>query len=252
MRTMIASEWLKYRRSFAGKLAMAAPLFFVIYGAITQIYLPEGTKSSWNILLSMIFNWWPVLFVPIGIALLCTLSEHRERRAGNYRSIYANNISLVKLWFGKIAVLGIYFLISSAVLVAVVLGVGLWRAEGDIPLATILEASLLIWCGALSLVPLHLFVAARFGVFAGLASGFVAMLAGVLAADRSYWLFVPWSWPIRMMAPVVGVHPNGVVLPPGHPLLDASVVPAGIAASLVFLAASALLTGLWFAKREVR
>jgi len=54
------------------------------------------------------------------------------------------------------------------------------------------------------------------------------------------------------MSPVIGVHPNGVLLDPGDPLLDPSVIPAGIAASLLFLAAGSALTAFWFAGREVR
>lgn len=252
MKMMIASEWIKYKRSFARKLALFAPLFFALYGAVIRIYLPGQTKMTWNLLLSMIFNWWPVLFAPLGIALLCTLAEYREKKAGNYRGIYSNHINLIKLWFGKIIVIGLHLLLSSAVLIFVVAAVGLWTADGNIPLAKIAGAAFLIWCCALSLIPLHLFLAARFGVFAGLMAGFLAMAAGVVSAARSYWLLVPWSWPIRMMAPVIGVHPNGVALQPGDPLLDASVVPAGMAAALLFLAATSWLTAYWFAGREVR
>jgi len=249
---MIASELIKYKRSFASKLALIAPCFFALYGVILHIYLPGQEKLSWDLLLSMVFNWWPVLFVPLGIALLCTLAENREKRAGNYRSIYSNNISLSKLWFSKIVAISLYMLLSSVVLILVVLAVGVWKAEGAVPFMQIAEASLLIWLLALSLIPIHLFVAARFGVFAGLASGVVAILLGVLSAQESYWLFVPWSWPTRLMAPMIGVHPNGVMLSPGDPMLDASVIPFGIAASLLFLVVSASLTAWWFARREVR
>jgi lantibiotic protection ABC transporter permease subunit, MutE/EpiE family len=252
MSKMIASELLKYKRSFAGKLALIAPMFFGVYGLVLHLYLPEQASLSWDLLLSMVFNWWPVLFVPLGIALLCTLAENREKRAGNYRSIYSNNISLSKLWFSKIVAVGLYMLLSSVVLMIVVLALGYWKAEGTLPLLSIVEASLLIWLLACSLIPLHLFLAARFGVFAGLISGVAAMLLGVLSAPESYWLFVPWSWATRLMAPVIGVHPNGVTLSPGDPLLDASVIPIGIGASLLFLVLSALITGFWFARREVR
>jgi len=252
MRTMIVSEMLKTRRSFAKKLALAAPLFFALYGAVIRIYLPDQTKMPWDLLLGMVFNWWPVLFVPLGVALLCALAEYRERKAGNYRGIYSNNISLIKLWLGKIAAIGILLLMSTVVLIVVVSAVGWWTSSGDVPIAKIVAASLLVWFAAFSLVPFHLFAAARFGVFGGLLSGIPAMLIGVLSADQPYWLFNPWSWPTRMMSPMVGVHPNGVMLHEGDLLLDSSVIPEGIAASFLFLVVTSLLTACWFAKREVR
>lgn len=78
------------------------------------------------------------------------------------------------------------------------------------------------------------------------------MFAGVLTAPKPNWLYVPWSWPLRLMSPVAGVNPNGVPLLPGDPLLDTSVIPAGIAVSLLFFAACSWLTGVWFARREVK
>jgi len=252
MMSMILSERLKYKRSFAKKLALTAPLFFALYGVIVRFYLPDRSLLAWDALLAMIFNWWPVLFVPVGVALLCVLAENRERKAGRYRGLRANNISLPKLWLGKIAVLGYYQLMASIVLIAATVAAGLITASGDVPLLKIVQASLLIWLVSLGLIPIHLFAAARFGAFAGLALGAAAMFAGVLAAPGPYWFAVPWSWPTRLMAPLIGVHPNGVTLQAGDPLLDASVMPIGIAASLLFLAASSALTARWFARSEVR
>lgn len=249
---MITAELIKYKRSFAKKLALIAPLFFVLYGAIIALNLPEQTKISWDLVLSIIFNWWPVIFVPIGIGLLCTLAENREKKAGNYRSLLANHIRLSNLWFSKIIAIGYYMLISSVVLIFATLATGLWTAGGNIPLVTIIGASLLIWLVSLSLIPMHLFTAARFGVLASLLLGFIGLLAGVLAADQPYWFFIPWSWAIRLMCPVIGVHPNGILLGADDPLLDHSVIPIGIIASLLWLALSSVLTSYWFSRREVR
>ena len=252
MMRLIAAERLKYKRTFARNLALAAPLFFVLYGAVIRFYLPDRSSLPWNMLLAMVFNWWPVLFVPLGSALLAVLAESRERKAGRYRSLRANNISLPKLWLSKIIVLGYYQLISSVVLIAAVALAGLLTAGGAFPLPKIIGASLLIWLVSLGLVPVHLFAAARFGALPGLLLGAAAMAAGVIAAAKPYWIAVPWSWPIRLMAPLIGVHPNGVPLPPGDPLREASAIPLGIAASLLFLAASSALTAHWFKRSEVR
>jgi ABC-2 type transport system permease protein len=249
---MIAAEHLKYRRSFARRLAFAAPLFFALYGAFIRFFLPDKTLLARDALLAMIFNWWPVLFVPLGVALLCALAENRERKAGRYRALLANPVSPAKLWLSKIVVIGYYQFAASAVLVAAAAFACLVSAGGGVPLARIAEASLLIWLASLGLIPVHLYAAFRFGALPALALGVAAMAAGVLAAPESYWIAVPWSWPTRLMAPVIGVHPNGVPLAPGDPLRDASVIPAGILASLLFLVLTAALTAWRFAGKEVR
>lgn len=252
MAAVIQSENLKYKHSFARRLAILAPLFFALFGAIAQMYLPAGVRTSWDMLASLIFNWWPLIFIPLGIALLCALSENRELRSGGYRGIRVHNVSPVRLWFGKIVVLAFHTLLSTLALIVVVLFTGSIIASGSIPFLEILKASLLSWLVSLSLIPVQLFVSVWKGMVVSIGLGTFGMVAGVLAAAKSIWYLVPWSWPLRLMCPVVGVHPNGVRLAVGDPLLDPSVVPIGILVSLAFFVVLSVLTALWFSKREVR
>ncbi|OUM95597.1 MAG: multidrug ABC transporter permease [Thermobacillus sp. ZCTH02-B1] len=251
---LIAAERLKYRRSFARRLALGAPLFFALYGAVVRFLLPEdGTNEVREVLLAMIFNWWTVLFVPFGVALLGVLAENRERKAGRYRGLLANPVHPAKLWLSRIVVLGYYQFMASVVLIAVAIAAaGLIPAGGGIPLAAITEAGLLAWLSSFGLAPVHLYAAFRFGTLPALALGTAGMIAGVVAAPEPYWIAVPWSWPIRLMAPVIGVHPNGVMLPLDDPLRDAAAIPAGILASMLFLVLTSALTAALFARREVR
>jgi ABC-2 type transport system permease protein len=64
-------------------------------------------------------------------------------------------------------------------------------------------------------------------------------------------MFIPWSWGMRLMSPIVGVHPNGVPLKEGNPLLDPSVIPTGILASIVIFVLLSLVTAFWFSRKEV-
>ncbi|MGG1314745.1 lantibiotic immunity ABC transporter MutE/EpiE family permease subunit [Cohnella laeviribosi] len=252
MLNAIRSEHLKYKRSFAQKMVFAGPCFFALYGIVIQFYIPENAVMPWDLLLGMIFNWWPLLFVPTGTALLAALSENREKKAGGYRVLRAHPIGAHRLWIGRIAVIAYYTFLSTVVLIFAALIAGIVAADGPAPFWKIVRAGLLIWLVATALIPVHLFAAARFGALATVALGLAGLFVGVLAAPEPYWLAVPWSWPLRLMCPVIGVHPNGVHLQPGDPLLSASVIPAGIAVSLLFFAATAALTAVWFAQREVR
>lgn len=251
----IRSERLKYKRSFARKLSLMAPLFFALFAAVSKWYLPEGRYQEGKLLLAMIFNWWPVIFIPVGTALLCALSELRERKAGQYRLLRSHGLPPSTLWIGRIIGVGCHTLLASIVLIGVAIVACLMVSPVDTDwigtFGTIALSSILLWAVSLALIPLHLFVAYLAGPLASVMMGFVGMLVGVLAADRPYWLAVPWSWPIRLMAPIIGVHPNGVLLPDGDPLLDPSVVPLGLGAAVLFLLATSALTAMGFGRKEV-
>lgn len=251
MLNAIQSENLKYKRSFSRRLAFAAPLFFVLFAIMVKMLVPAG-KEPWHIFLSMVFNWWTFIFIPLGTALLCALGEMRERKAGKYRALRTHPISASSLWFGKIAILALHTLLSSFILIFATLIAGSMLAQGTAPLGKIILASAIVWLVSLSLIPIQLFAAAWKGTIAAIVLGLCGLFVGVGTASESWWIFVPWSWPVRLMAPIIGVHPNGVSLEAGDPLLSASVVPIGIVVSLVFFAVTAVLTAGWFAKREVR
>lgn len=203
-------------------------------------------------MLAMIFNWWPVIFIPTGTAVLCALAELRDRKAGQYRSLRAQEVAPSLLWYGKISAIAFHTLLASAMLIVAATAACLIVSQIDMKvIGTIVLASVLLWFVSLALIPLHLFVAFLAGPFASIVLGFVGLLAGVLAAVQPYWIAVPWSWPTRLMAPVIGVHPNGVLLPEGDPLLDPAAVPTGLAAAALFLLATAVLTAAGFQRREV-
>ena len=56
---------------------------------------------------------------------------------------------------------------------------------------------------------------------------------------------------MRLMAPIVGVHPNGVPLENGNSLLDPSVIPTGIIVSVCLFICLSYVTAFWFSKKEV-
>ena len=75
---------------------------------------------------------------------------------------------------------------------------------------------------------------------------------GILFATKSNWWLCPYSWTARMITPVLGILPNGTLAPSGDPLLNPSVVPIGIALSLVLFALLLLATTVWFSRQEAR
>ena len=249
---IIKSEFLKYKRTFTRKLIVFAPLAFVLYALPQRLYMPADYIMPWQLLINLVYNWWPVLFIPIGIALFAALIESQEKKAGNYRSLRAHNISPSCIWVGKITAMAGHTFLSTIVLIIAIIILGLITAGGAIPWLKIFACGFTIWLVSLSLIPIQLWAATWKGTFFSMAIGVIGFIVGVLTAGESYWVYVPWSWPTRLMCPIIGVHPNGTLLDASDPLRDFSVIPIGIVLAIIAFIIFTILTSIWFSKREVK
>jgi ABC-2 type transport system permease protein len=252
MMNIIKSEFLKYNRTFTRKLIILAPLFFVLYALPQKLFMPADYMRPWQLLTDIVYNWWPVIFIPLGIALFAALVESQEKKAGNYRSLRAHNISPSSIWVGKITAMAGHTLIATVVLIIAIIISGLITAGGAIPWLKIFAGGFTVWLVSLPLIPLQLWAATWKGIFFSMATGFMGLVAGVAAAANSYWVYVPWSWSTRLMCPIIGVHPNGTLLDASDPLRDSSVIPIGITLGVVAFIIFTVLTSIWFSKREVK
>lgn len=252
MKEIVASEWLKYKRSFTRKLIVGAPLFFVLMSLGVRVLLPTSEKAEWNVLLAVIYNWWPFLFIPVGTALFAGLIQLQEKKAGDYRNLRMHGVPAYRIWLGKLIVMAIHSFMATAVLMLMAVLSGMLTASGAIPWGNIITGGLLLWLVTLPLIPLQLWVALHAGFLASVGLGIVACFVGVDAASTARWIYVPWSWGVRLMCPVVGVHPNGVMLAPGDPLWNSAVIPQGIVVSLLSGAVLAAVTAWSFNRRRGR
>lgn len=242
----LISENLKFKRTFSRKLMLLAPMFFILYAFLTM----SNMETKNNYFLIMVFNWWPLIFMPIGSALLCSLSDGKERKSGNYRGLFSHNINITAIWFSKIGIIAYYMLLSSLLLTAVVYGCVLLFPNNPVPLLKVLEASGAVWLTSIGLIPVYLFFAVWLGTVAAMGISVFGIIAGVILAAKSNWFILPFSYSLRLMCPIMGVHPNGTALPADATLRNPSVIPEGILLSLLFFTAMTLLTAFWFTKRR--
>lgn len=252
MSRLLKSEFLKYRRTLTRKLIFFSPLFFVLLALLQKLFMPANDLRPGELLIAMIYNWWPVLFVPIGMAIFASLIELQEKRAGNYRSLKARHISPVAIWVSKIFVMAIHLLFTTVILILATFLSGIIIAGGNIPLDNVFVAGFVVWITSLALIPLQLWVANGLGTVASIVMGVMGLVLGVIAAPSSYWIYIPWSWSTRLMSPIIGVHPNGTILEPTSPLHDSSVILIGIIISLTTTVIVSWMTAKWFYHREVQ
>ena len=249
MMQVLRAELLKYRRTFMVKLVVCIPLFFAVSSLVTTYLLPMA--YNWNGILVLSFNWWPVTFLPLGYGLFAGMVAGQERKAGAYRALKAEEGAPQRIWLGKIGGMMVVSALSSLVLVAGDLVCGV--LQGNVPpVQVVAVAALLCWVTTWALIPLMLWMATLGGMLLSLVLGVVGAAAVVLLAPTKLWLYCPWSWATRLMCPVIGVHPNGTILPQGSPLFDAGVISVGLGVSLAVFIVLTFFTAQWFARREVR
>ncbi|MBA4550099.1 lantibiotic immunity ABC transporter MutE/EpiE family permease subunit [Thermoactinomyces intermedius] len=251
MINVIRAEWLKTKRTFLRRFTILAPMFLILIAVVQKLFMPVDYLRPWDELLYQIFNWSPVTFVPMGIALMASLTQVQEKRAGNYRNLRTLSLPPAVIWTGKLIILAIYFLIATILILFVTILVGIISAEGSIPWIQLFSAGSIMWIASLSIIPLQLWAAVCRGTVASMSLGIAGLIMGVIMAPSSKWALIPWSLPIRLMCPTVGVHPNGIPLKAGDPLLDESVIPTGIAISIGMTIIFSLLTALWFQRKEI-
>lgn len=246
MLNMIRGEKLKYNRSFSKKLVIIAPLFFIIYGLITI----KQINSQYNYFEYTVFNWWPLLFMPMGITLISSLSAHREKKAGRYIGLFSHDISKYNMWLSKVGVIALYVLISTVELIGVLILLKIIIPNSITSIGNAIKASIVIWVTSLSFIPIALFLAEKFGMVVSIIVNILGIVAGVICATEPSWIFIPWSWAMRLMCPIVKVHPNGIPLEPNSYLLDSTVIFKGIVVSILAFIILSLLTGIWFRNKE--
>lgn len=195
------------------------------------------------------FNWWSILFMPIAIALWCAQSNQKEKKAGDYSNILLLPISLSKVWVAKIIVIALQAL-SSLLLFLIMMGLLSFVFPG-MPLFEMrqLEGLLLIWFTSLWEIPLLLYLAKRWGMGAALITNIVGgLVLGIAFSTKALWWLNPWSWSIRLMMPIIGVHPNGTLLSQSSHFRDGSVILIGILLATALVIIITALTSLAFKK----
>lgn len=245
------SEKIKYRRTFTYWLVILGPLGLVFSYAMVGLLGESGT--SWPLFLGVIYNWWPILWVPMGAALLAALAAWYEDRSGAWVVLRSRPQHPAVLFGAKLLVLTLHALLATAILAVAVFLAGTVLIGVSVPLDTLLLGAFLPWIAALPLLAIQLWVAMAGGFGASIVVGVGGFISGALAAESNTLIyFVPWAWPIRVIIPIVGIHANGTPLASGDPLWDPGIVPGILALSFIFAAGVLAASSLWFTKKEVR
>lgn len=243
MSNYLKAENLKCKGTFAKRLVIIAPVLMLLLALISGRYFVENG-----------YNWWYTFILPGFITLLSALVNQYEEKKLRYRAVFALPVDLKKTWISKVALIVTYVAVASLFhLAGILLGMTTYNTASGIAAYQVIAASAILIVTALWQIPLCLFLSKKFGLMAAIflnLGGGIAL--EILATAKSYWWVCPYSWASRLMCPVLGVLPQGVMAKPGDPMLNSGVVPVGILLSIAFFALLLFITAQWFPKQEVK
>ncbi|WP_168581450.1 ABC-2 family transporter permease [Gephyromycinifex aptenodytis] len=235
----LRAELLRSRRSSTLRIPMLGLLIAILQGLGWWVVATQEL-SSWHQL-----YFWTVIYAtamqgPL-IGLVVGLHIGRESRAREggtlWRPVSPRTISLARA-----AVLYLAVLFFDLAITVPMLGFGLAAGLPEPPLGMALQTGFLLWAASGLWIALAILLSRLTSMGFALGAGLVWQLAGTLMAEKASWWWQPWTWMVRPMLPVLGVHANGVALEAGSPVWEYPVWPlafANLALGLIVVAATA-------------
>ncbi|MGT2799183.1 ABC transporter permease [Streptococcus marmotae] len=241
MMRYLKTEWIKERRAANAQLVYLVPIVFVVFNVLMVSLMGESPAGK-SYLMATSFNWYPILILPIVLSLLVVniIGKEKTEHLDLYRR---QNVSMVGLLLSKqlmvIAELLLIFVLSSLAVYAV----GRLMFHEVIFLSMLALATLCLFIGSLPIVALSfLLMKVIQKKIPVILINFICTFPAALIAPTSKWFFFPWCYNLRILSPVVGVHPNGTFLETGSPLLHLEATYLGLVLSLLVFLLTILLT----------
>ena len=98
---------------------------------------------------------------------------------------------------------------------------------------TLIIATLCLFVGSLPIATLSLLIYRLFNKrLPVIIINFLFTFPSAVIAVTNYWEFFPWAYNLRILSPIIGVHPNGTFLNPDSPMMEIGAVYTGLLISV--------------------
>ena len=235
MKNILKAELIKEKRSANFKLLLIVPIGFLIFNLVmSSLMAPDPEGKSY--LIATTFNWFPILILPIIISLLtANILKKEEQGQLNLQKRLGLDNKKIKLAKALVVILELFVIIVLSSLITYLIG-GLLLGK-NISLGLVLKAGLVLFAGSLSIVGFSFLLMSLVNKsFVIIILNFIMSLVSPIPATSDMWKFYPHYYSLRMLAPIIGVHPNGTFLEKGSELWNAQVIPIAIVLSFVLFA----------------
>lgn len=231
MVNILKAELLKEKRSANAKIFLLTPIIFIVFNLLMNLLMAPNSEGH-SYLLATAFNWFPLLILPIVISLFVTniLAKEKQSQLNLQKSLGIDR-KKIKLAKSLIALTEVFIIVMLATLIIYLIANFILKENTS--LVMLLKAGGVLFIGSLPLIGFSFFIMSLSSKsFILLILNFILSIISPIPAVEDFWKFYPWSYSLRMLAPIVGVHPNGTFLDISSPLWNKSVIILGIILSL--------------------
>lgn len=194
------------------------------------------------------YNWWYMMFLPICTALICINLIETEKQM-KFFNVLILPIPKGDVWLAKVLVGWVCLFFGNLIVFGFTTISGIFFGAQHSILRGIAAILVLTVTWAWQ-IPMGMFLSAKFNstvtFLAILGMNVICSIQTI--AGGSLWI-LPFAIPARLMAPILGINPNGTPMTPDSPLHDSTVVLPGIIISVFLAIILLLLTKNWFQKR---
>ena len=229
---MLKVEWIKEKRAANSTLKYIVPVIFLLFN-LFMVNLMGQSPEGRSYLMATAFNWYPVLILPIVLSLLVVniVSKEKEEHLTFQRRL---NLSVEKILIAKneMVILELFvILILSSIGIYLV---GRFFLQEEISLKIMFLATCCLFIGSLPIIALSFFIYNLFNKkYLVILINFIFTFPSAIIAVTSYWEFFPWDYNLRILCPIIEVHPNGTFLEKSSPLTSMNAVYVGLVLSVM-------------------
>lgn len=229
---MLKVEWIKEKRAANSALKYIVPIIFVLFN-LFMVSIMGQSPAGRSYLMATAFNWYPVMILPIVLSLLVVniVSKEKEEHIALWRRL---NILPEKMLIAKngIVVFELFTVLMSSSTGIYLIGRFLLHEE--ISIKIMIVATCCLFIGSLPVVALSFFIYKLFHKrFLVILINFIFTFPSAIIAVTSYWEIFPWDYNLRILCPIIEVHPNGTFLEKSSPLTEMNVVYVGLVLSVM-------------------
>lgn len=246
----LASENIKIRHTFMNKLIWLAPIATMLLAFLLSVDYFQLSS----------YNWWYTTILPGMLSLSCVLLAEKDKKMNN-RAILSLPVSIKRVWVSKVLlVLGILICACMIIFCGTQLSSFLLNKDNFriIPVMNAFLGSILLIVTFMWQIPICLFLGNKIGLFPTILLNTGAnVVLGILFATKSIWMMNPYTYPSRLMIPILKILPNGLQAEPGSEtftpeLLSYQVILPGVVISVVLFLLFTYVTAKWFEKQEAK
>ncbi|WP_288746113.1 lantibiotic immunity ABC transporter MutE/EpiE family permease subunit [uncultured Enterococcus sp.] len=242
MRHLVKAEWLKGRR----KGVRTFIWLFPIVCTLLAVVLMGGLNTQMGI-----FNWWYMLVLPACLALIAIDVVVIDKQV-QFLPILLLPFEPRKTMTAKVILGCSYLLVANLIIGGLAMMVG-FGFEQQYSVGTILLATLVMTLTMCWQIPLGIYLTVRFQAIASflLLFGLNVFFSSQSFSGTKFW-WIPFSITARLMAPILGLNPNGLALDVTSPLSNRNVLLPGILITVcLFVGEVVVLQNRFFRKEQM-